>query len=408
MARLSTKFLILASLIAASAASAQQLKVGETITVRLEDLPPPGATPSASLPPRVIKRPDGATLTVPPGFHISVFAQGLTHARWLLTAPNGDVFVAESRKGHITVLRDTTGTGIADFVSVFTTGFDRPHGMAIHDGYFYIADTVGLWRVPYQTGQTSSNAKPERLTPPNAIGDGIGHWTRNIVFAPKGDHLFMAIGSESNLDKTPAPRASIQEFAADGTQQRTFAFGLRNPVGIAFRPGTDELWTVVNERDTLGDGLVPDYLTRVQDNGFYGWPYSYLGNHPQPGFADKRPDLVNQAIVPDLLFRAHSAPLGLVFYDGTQFPSEYQGDAFVALHGSWNSANPTGYAIVRVPFKDGKPTGSYQPFLTGFRVNDDVPAQVWGRPVGLTLAKDGSLLVADDVGGIVWRVSYSK
>lgn len=397
---------LLISAVIISQAQADTVKPGENFAVGLADLPQPNATPAAALPPRLVKRPDGARLKVPAGFRVTPFAEGLTHARWLTIAPNGDVFLAEPKAGQITVLRDSFGAGKADITSVFASGFDRPHGMAFHDKYLYVADTRGLWRLPYQTGQLTSDAAPERLTPPDALGSGVGHWTRNIVFNPKGDHLYLADGSASNLDEVPPPRASIQEFAADGSQQRTFAFGLRNPVGIAFRPGSDELWTVVNERDNLGDNLVPDYLTRVQENGFYGWPYTYLGHHPQPGLGDKRPDLAAKAIVPDLLFRSHSAPLGLVFYDGTQFPAEYRGDAFVALHGSWNSSHPTGYMVVRVPFKDGKPTGTYQSFLTGFRLTDDAPAEVWGRPVGLAVAKDGALLVADDVGQVIWRVWY--
>ena len=396
-------FLLLASL-----AQAENPGPGEEITVRITDLPLPNATPSIAAPPRVVKRGEGDGLHVPPGFQATLFADGLNHARWLAVAPNGDVFVAESLPGRITLLRDSTGKGRADFMSVFASGFTQPHGMAFHDDHLYVADVQGLWRLPYTPGQTRAEGPLERLTPPGALGEGSGHWTRNIVFNAKGDRIYLTDGSASNIAENAQPRATIQEFAVDGAHQRTFASGLRNPVGIAVRPGTDEVWTVVNERDGLGDGLVPDYLTHVEDGGFYGWPYSYLGNHPQPGFADKRPDLVAKAIVPDLLFRSHSAPLGLVFYDGQQFPADYRGDAFVALHGSWNAARPTGYMVVRVPFKNGKPVGSYQSFATGFRLNDGAPAVVWGRPVGLAVAKDGSLLVADDVGQTVWRVSYGR
>jgi glucose/arabinose dehydrogenase len=246
------------------------------------------------------------------------------------------------------------------------------------------------------------------VTASGALGDGGGHSSRNIVFSPKGDKFYVAIGSRNNIAEDAEPRATIQEFAEDGTHLRTYAAGLRNPVGITFRPGTDELWTVVNERDGLGDELVPDYMTHVQAAGFYGWPYSYLGQHAEPSLQGKRPDLVAKAIVPDLLFRSHSAPLGLVFYDGKQFPAAYQGDAFVALHGSWNAADPRGYMVVRVPFKDGRPAGGYEAFVTGFRVGSDAPAKVWGRPVGLVVAQDGSLLVADDVSQSVWRISYGK
>lgn len=397
---------VVSILLLAAPVGAENPKPGEVIAVRIEDLPAPNATLSIAAPPREVKRPGGAGLAVPPGFHATLFAEGLNHARWLAVAPNGDVFLAESMSGRITLLRDSKGTGQADFKSVFASGLDQPHGMAFHDDHLYVADVQGLWRLPYSPGQTRADGPLERLTPPGALGEGSGHWTRDIVFSARGDRIFLADGSASNIAENPSPRATIQEFAADGSHQRTFASGLRNPVGIAVRPGTDEVWTVVNERDGLGDGLVPDYLTHVQDGGFYGWPYSYLGSHPQPGFADKRPDLVAKAIVPDLLFRSHSAPLGLVFYDGSQFPAEYRGDAFVALHGSWNAGHPTGYMVVRVPFKNGKPEGSYQVFATGFRLNDGAPAVVWGRPVGLAVAKDGSLLVADDVGQTIWRISY--
>ena len=395
-------------LLLAGFAWAENPKSGEVIVVRTAEVPPPYATPSAAAPPRAVKRPDGASLDVLPGFRANLFAERLGHARWLAVAPNGDVFLAEPRFGRITLLRDSSGSGHADFTSVFASGFDQPHGMAFHHGHLYIADLQGIWRLSYAPGQTTAGEPPERLTPPGALGGTGGHRTRTIVFSPTGDRIFLADGSASNLDELPPPRASIQEFRSDGSHQRTFAFGLRNPVGMAFRPGTDELWTVVNERDGMGDGLVPDYLTRVVDGGFYGWPYSYLGDHPQPGLAEKRPDLVAKAIVPDLLFRAHSAPLGLVFYDGAQFPAEYQGDAFVALHGSWNSSIPAGYMVVRVPFKNDKPTGSYQTFATGFRLNGGSPAIVWGRPVGLAVAGDGSLLVADDVGQTVWRISWGR
>jgi glucose/arabinose dehydrogenase len=394
----------------AGAARAENPRPGDVYRVDPGQLAAPYTTPSAADAPHRVPRPEGAMPAVPPGFHVSLFADGLTNARWLAVAANGDVFLAEPDTGGITVLRDSTGAGkAADTKSTFARGFDRPHGMAFHDGFLYVTDLKGVWRLPYQDGALVASGPAEAVTPPGSFGAVTGgHFTRNIVFSPKGDRFYVAIGSQSNIAEDPAPRATIQEFAADGTHQRTFAAGLRNAVGITFRPGTDELWVVVNERDGLGDDLVPDYMTRVAADGFYGWPYSYLGNHPQPNFADRRPDLVAKAIMPDLLFRSHSAPLGLVFYTGGQFPAEYRGDAFVALHGSWNSANPTGYMVVRVPFKNGKPAGGYQAFLTGFRLNDDAPAIVWGRPVGLAVAKDGSLLVADDVGEAVWRISYQK
>jgi glucose/arabinose dehydrogenase len=346
-------------------------------------------------------------LRVPEGFRANLFADKLSHARWLAVAPNGDVFLAEPGLGIITLLRDPDGSGHASVRATFAAGFEEPHGIAFRPGYIYIADTRAVWRIPYTEGDETAHGSPERVTPPGALGDGGGHWTRNIAFAPDGQHFYVSIGSSSNVAEDLEPRATVRVFNLDGSGGRTFASGLRNPIGIAFQPGTNDLFAVVNERDGLGDGLVPDYLTHLQDGGFYGWPYSYLGQHPQPRLADRRPDLVKRAIVPDLLFRSHSAPLGLAFYTGTQFPQEYRGDAFVALHGSWNSATPTGYMVVRVPFRDGRSAGYSETFASGFWIAGDTRAEVWGRPVGLAIAKDGSLLIADDVGNTVWRVSYT-
>jgi glucose/arabinose dehydrogenase len=278
--------------------------------------------------------------------------------------------------------------------------------LAIRAGAVYVADTRAVWRLPYRVGEKQAGGPAERVTPPGALGSGGSHWTRNIVFAPDGAHFFVAIGSAGNLAEEPAPRATVQAFAADGSNQRTFADGLRNPVGIAVRPGSDELWVVVNERDGLGDELVPDYLTRIRRGDFFGWPYAYTGTNPQPGFADRRPDLVRRSRVPDLLFRSHSAPIGLVFYTGTSFPPAYRGDAFVALRGSWNADRPRGYMVARVPFEDGRPRGYYEAFATGFWVAGTTTAQVIGRPAGLAVTGDGALLIADDTGDRVWQVRY--
>lgn len=381
---------------------------GTRIEVKPSEFPAPYASPSASNRAEPAAGRGSRMPRVADGFLVSLFADRFTHARWLAVAANGDVFLAEPRAGHIRVLRDADGDGRADINRVFVSGFQQPHGMAIRDDAFYFADANAVWRVPYKPGDLQASAKPQQVTAPGAFGASGGHWTRNIAFAPDGAKFYVAIGSATNIDEDPAPRATIQEFSADGKNQRTFAAGLRNPVGIAFYPGSNDLYTVVNERDGLGDELVPDYLTRVRDGGFYGWPYSYIGSHPQPGFAQKRPDLVQQAIVPDLLFRAHSAALGLAFYTGDQFPADYKGDAFVALHGSWNAIQPRGYQVVRVPFKDGKPVGHYDVFMSGFWVGGAEPAQVIGRPVGLAVAKDGSLLVADDSANVIWRVSYKR
>ncbi|MEA2755615.1 MAG: hypothetical protein QOJ54_1904, partial [Aliidongia sp.] len=352
-------------------------------------------------------RPEGALPHVPPGFAVSVFADGLTHARYLDVMPNGDVLVAELKAGKITVLRDEGGTGHATKRFVFAAGLARPHGIEFHDGFVYVGDTKAVWR--YRWNPQDGTAGPaEQVTSNDALGHYAGgHVTRNLAFAPDGRHFYVSIGSENNIEEDPQPFATIKEFDAKGGPGRIFATGLRNPVGIRFYPGSDKLFAVVNERDGLGDGLVPDYLTSVADGGFYGWPYSYIGKNKQPGpLGDKRPELVAKAIVPDLLFQPHSAPLGLEFYEGTQFPAEYRGDAFVSLHGSWNSSVPTGYKVVRVHFKDGKPGGGYENFLTGFWIDGSNPAKVWGRPVGLATAKDGSLLIADDVGQRVWQVRW--
>ena len=269
------------------------------------------------------------------------------------------------------------------------------------------ADLRYVWRYRYEPGQTRAAAPPEPVTERGALGEAVGHRTRNLAFSPGGGAFFVAIGSRRNIGEELPPRATVQVFDADGSGQRTFASGLRNPIGIAFRPGTGELYVVVNERDGLGDELVPDYFTRIEDGDFFGWPYAYLGPNPQPGYAGRRPDLVARTKRPDVLFRAHSVPIGLVFYDGRQFPPDYRGDAFVALRGSWNAARPRGYMVVRVRFHDGGPAGGYEVFATGFWARGHDRARVWGRPAGLAVAADGSLLVADDTGGAIWRISYA-
>ncbi len=380
---------------------------GERFTVRPDQLPRPYATPSAGNPSRQVARPAGAGLNVPAGFVARLFADDLEHPRYLLGVPNGDVLLAESAAGRITVLRDADGDGRAEQRAVLIDGLRRPHGLALRPGWLYVADTDRVWRVAYTPGDLRARAAPEPVTPAGALGPGSGHWTRNIAFHPDGSRFYVAIGSRSNIDEEEPPRAAILEFDADGERgPRVFATGLRNPVGIAYRPGSAELWSVINERDGLGDGLVPDYFTRVIAGGFYGWPYSYIGQHPQPGFAERRLDLVARAIVPDLLFQAHSAPIGLVFYDAQQFPAEYRGDAFVALRGSWNARRPTGYYVARVKMRDGRPVGHYETFASGFWIAGADTAQVWGRPAALAVAADGALLIGDDTGRTVWRVVW--
>jgi glucose/arabinose dehydrogenase len=391
--------------VAGQQAAAVDEQPGQRFEVRPDRLATPYATPSSGNSSSRMRRPADATLRVPPGFTVNIFADGLDHARWMTVASNGDVLLAEPRDGKITLLRDADKDGLAELVTTFAEGFDRPHGLAIQGDHLYVGDLREVYRLAYKPGQTKAAGKRELVGTEGALGSGGGHWTRNIAFRPDG-RFYVAVGSAGNLDEERAPRATVQEFKADGSGQRTFAAGLRNPVGIAFYPGTSDLYVVVNERDGLGDGLVPDYLTRVQEGGFYGWPYAYIGRNPQPDYAERRPDLVQKTLVPDLLFESHSAPLGLVFYDGAQFPAAFRGGAFVALHGSWNAGKPTGYKVVFVPFRDRRPIGHYENFAVGFWAAGQQRAQVWGRPAGLAVAADGSLLIADDVGQTIWRVSY--
>jgi glucose/arabinose dehydrogenase len=406
--RIATLVAVMAALSSHShAAETANQPPGARFEVLPSNLPAPDADHATANQSESVPRPAGAGLRVPEGFAAELFAEKLDDARYLDVAPNGDVLLAEPEAGKVTVLRDETGSGHATKRFTLAQGFDRPHGVTIHDGYVYIADTKAVWRLKWNPQDGTVAGDKEQVTKPGELGEGTGHFTRNIVFAPDGKHFYVTIGSRSNVAEDPEPRATIKEFDAAGGTGRIFASGLRNPVGIRFQPGTNDVWAVVNERDGLGDGLVPDYLTRVVEGGFYGWPYAYLGQHKQPGpLGDKRPDLVAKAIVPDVLFQSHSAPLGLVFYEGAQFPADFQGDAFVSLHGSWNAGEPRGYKVVRVKFHNGKPETGYENFATGFWVDGTKPARVWGRPVGLALAKDGSLLVADDVGQTVWRIYW--
>ncbi|MGH6878309.1 MAG: PQQ-dependent sugar dehydrogenase [Rhizomicrobium sp.] len=376
---------------------------GQRFSISAASLPKPYATPAVDNTSQVVPRPAGGLPKAPAGFAVLVFAANVPHARWMTVAPNGDVFLAESDAGKVVVLRPSADGTHAARISTYASGFAQPHGLAIRNGSLYVADTKAIWRLRYADGALKTTATRVHVadtTPPQ----GVGHFTRDIVFDSKGS-LFLTIGSKDNVGENPLPYASVQKVNANGTLS-TFASGLRNPVGIAFYPGTDNLYVTVNERDGLGNDLPPDYFTRIRQGEFFGWPYAYIGPHPDPTYGAKRPDLVAKTQTPDVLFEAHSAPLGLVFYDGTQFPAEYKGDAFVALHGSWNSAHPTGYKVVRVHFANGRPENAYTDFVTGWWEGGTSPAHVSGRPVGLAVAKDGSLLIADDAGGRVWRVAY--
>jgi glucose/arabinose dehydrogenase len=399
-----------AAALAAPAAVAQLFEQapGTTIRIDLAALPTPYQPPSPANPPRTIPRPAGALPTVMPGFKVNVFADRLADARNLAVAPNGDVFVAAQDAGRVLLLRDADGDGKAEKAATFADGFSGPFGLALGKDFLLVGDTAAVWRLPYAAGDTTARAKPQQVTPDNALSDPGGHSTRAVALHPDGTRFYVAIGSRGNINEEPVPRATIQEFKLDGSDQRTFAAGLRNAVGTAFYPGTTDLYTVVNERDGLGDELVPDYLTKVVDGGFYGWPYSYMGRIPQPRFAERRPDLVATALRPDTPFRSHSAPVGLAFATGTAFPEQFRGGAFVALRGSWNAAQPRGYHVVYVPWIGDRPADHYIVFVSGFWARGETKAEVWGRPSGVAVAKDGSLLVADDVGNIVWRVSAAK
>jgi len=369
---------------------------GAPFHVRPSDLPKPFATPAVDNSSHVVARPPGARPVAPKGFEVSLFASGLTHPRFLLQLPDGDVLVSEPDAGKVTVLHDGKA-------SDYVTGFDKPHGLAFHGGAVYVADLKAVWRLAYKDRSLSAGART-RVTK-DGFGPIGGHFSRDIAFDREGN-LFLAIGSMSNVDEEAPPRATVQKVDAQG-HLHTFVSGTRNPVGLVLKPGTDDLYITVNERDGYGDALVPDYLTRIQQGDFFGWPYAYTGPHPDPTYGKKRPDLVAKTKTPDVLFASHSAPLGFAFYDGSQFPAGFRGDAIVALHGSWNSGKPTGYKVVRVRFANGRPTGEYDDFLTGFWDGKSSPAQVWGRPVGVVVLKDGSLLVSDDAGKAIWRVTYT-
>lgn len=385
--------------------------------ITVGDLPPSFATPSVTKGPKVVKRPDGAKLRVPEGFEVSEYASGFANPRFLLTAPNGDLFVTESRTGVIRVLRDTHGAGKPDLNEVFLSGLNQPFGLAFYPSgadpkYLYIANTDGIVRVPYQNGDIEARGKAEVITSLSSGGrlTGGGHWTRSIVFSKDGSRLFASVGSKSNVDETADPveneRARILVMNPDGSDKRDYATGIRNAVGIAIHPETGDLWASVNERDGLGDDLVPDYITRVKEGGFYGWPWFYLGDHFDPRHKrDPHTELASKVLVPDVLVQSHSATLNLVFYTGSQFPKEYRNDGFAAFHGSWNRETRTGYKIVRVPLEDGRPKGYYEDFLTGFVLSD---SEVWGRPVGLAVAKDGALLFSEDGNNTIWKVSWKK
>ncbi len=395
------------------------------------DLPRPFATRSASVFPEVVAPPAGAHLAVPPGFAISLFANGLRNPRAIRVAPNGDVFVAETGAGRVEVLRAPAGAAKAERTETFAAGLDRPFGIAFYPpgpdpGFVYVGTTNAILRFPYRNGDLHARGPAQTVVP--VLGKTEGeHFTRDVAFSRDGKRMFVSVGSSSN-DAEDMPRlsaagvrdwashhalgaawgyeidrADVLEFDPQGGGRRVFATGLRNGVGLVVDPATGDLWCSTNERDGYGDNLPPDYVTRVRDGAFYGWPWYYIGGHPDPRHPGERPDLADKVTVPDVLVQPHSAPLEMCFYDGAMFPADYRGDAFVAFHGSWNRRLRTGYKVVRVIVKNGVPTGEYEDFLTGFVTGNGA---IWGRPVGVAVAQDGALLVSEDGNGTIWRVSY--
>lgn len=382
---------------------------GQHIEIRLQDLPAPYARLSPNEGAPDAERPEGALPRVPPGFNVSIFAEGLDRPREMAVAPNGDVFVSQTHRGEVIVLRDGDGDGKAETRALLAEGFRDPSGLAVQEGALYVADRRAVWRIALGDDPPRTASPRSMVTRPGALGAGGGHITRELVFSRDGKHFFVAIGSESNAGEDPVPRATIQKFRSDGHLQVTFASGLCNPVGLAFLPGTDDLYATVGERYGLGDDLVPDYFTKVMRGAFYGFPYAYLGAHPDPQFGELRPDLVKITAVPDVLFEAHSVPAGLAFYTGTAFPPDYRGDAFVALHGGWNAGRPAGYGVARLRFRDGRPAGGYEIFMTGLERGqgaDGAPA-IWGRPFWVAVSGDGALLVSDDKANVIWRIGWA-
>lgn len=370
--------------------------------VRADRLPKPYHTSSAGNPPRVVSRPANAKLIVPEGFRVMLWATDFDDPRNMILAPNGDVLVADTGGSKIHVLRDTNRDGRPDARFVFAEGLNRPFGLALRGKHLFAGNSDAIVRFDYTAGQTAAKGDAVTIT---KLPRG-GHSTRNVIFNADGSKMYVAVGSDSNVDDETADplRAAITEYNPDGTGRHTFASGLRNPIGLAWNPADRMLWTVVNERDGLGDDLVPDYATAVRRDAFYGWPFSYIGQNVDPRRGE-RLDLVKKAIVPSVLLQAHSAPITIAFYEGRMFPQQYRGGAFVTLHGSWNRAQRTGYKVVHIPFRNGQPAGGYDDFLLGW-APDATARTVWGRPAGLLVLGDGSLLVSDDGAGVIWRVTY--
>jgi glucose/arabinose dehydrogenase len=379
--------------------------------ITVADLPEPFATQGVSNSPSLIAKPADAWPKTLPGFKVELYADGLNQPREIKTAPNGDLFVAESKRGEVLVFRGLTAEGKAQQKEVFATGLRQNFGIAFYPPgknpqYVYVGNTNSVVRFPYHSGDLKATGAAETIIPD--LPAGGGHWTRDLAFSLDGSKLFVSVGSASNVDDPDTHpgethRANILEYTPDGKFVKIYGAGIRNPVGIAVDPATGQLWCSVNERDMLGDNLVPDYISSVKEGGFYGWPWFYMGDHQDPRLAGKHPELKGKVLVPDVLLQPHNASLQLSFYTGTQFPKQYRGDIFAAEHGSWNKAARAGYEVIRIPLENGKASGEYEDFVTGFVTPE---GGVWGRPVGVSVAQDGSLMVTDDGYKAIWRVSY--
>lgn len=379
--------------------------------ITVADLPQPYATKGVGNGPRVVPKPANAWPQAPPGFKVERYAEGLDYPREIRRAPNGDLFVAETGSGGLEIFRGMTKEGKPEQTSTFATHLRGPFGIAFYPPgpnpqWIYVGNENSVVRFAYKNGDLQASGPPEIIVPKLPTG---GHSTRDVVFSLDGQRMFVSVGSRSNVDDPDTHageklRANILEYKPGGTFVKVYASGIRNPVGIAVNPITNELWCSVNERDMLGDNLVPDYITHVQEGGFYGWPWYYMGSNQDPRLQGTHPELKGHVLVPDVLLQPHNASLEMTFYDGKQFPPEYAGDIFAGEHGSWNKAVRAGYEVVRVPLTNGHASGEYEDFLTGF-VTDS--GDVWGRPVGVATAPDGSLMVTDDGSKSIWRVSYT-
>jgi glucose/arabinose dehydrogenase len=376
------------------------------------DLPAPYDTASADNGANIVPRPAGALPRVPDGFVVDLLTAEVREPRMIRTAPNGDIFVVESAVGRVKIVRGADRDGGPEPVHVFANGLRQPFGIGFYPAakprWVYVANTDSVVRFPYIEGDLAARGKPEIIVDDISGGGrlrGGGHWTRDLVFSSDDAKMYVSVGSRSNVSDNAdeARRARIFEYTPDGKHERVYATGIRNPVGLAVNPTTHEVWTSVNERDELGDHLVPDYITHVRDGGFYGWPWFYIGSNPDPRHNGKHPELRDKVVVPDILLQSHSASLGMMFYTGTQFPAEYRQQVFAAEHGSWNRARRTGYKVIWAPLKDGAATGEYVDFMTGMVTPD---GNVWGRPVAVTQTQQGALVVSDDGGNCLWRIRY--